>query len=120
MHKVTRFRMCGTVAAIAELNPEHHGWNKDTANRCMIPTALSPEVLLAPEYLLKVTYCGCSSENLCQTLKCGCKNSDVRCSALYKCGGTCDGNGIDERATDSSEEVDDNESDEDESDADDE
>ena len=108
------------MVAIGELNPEHHGWNKDTANRCMIPTALSPEVLLAPEYLLKVTYCGCSSENLCQTLKCGCKNSDVRCSALYKCGGTCDGNGIDERATDSSEEVDDNESDEDESDADDE
>ena len=33
-----------------ELNPEHHGWNKDTANRCMIPTTLPPEVLLAPEY----------------------------------------------------------------------
>ena len=101
-----------------ELNPEHHDWDKDTANRCMIPTALPPEVLLAPEYLLKVTYCGCCSDNLGQTLKFGCKNCDVRCSALCKCGGTCDGNGIDGRATDSSEEDDDNES-EDESDADD-
>ena len=24
-----------------ELNPEHHGWDKDTANRCMIRTALA-------------------------------------------------------------------------------
>ena len=99
-----------------KLNPEDHGWDKDTANRCMVPTALPPEVLLAPEYLLKVTYCGCSSENPCQTMKCGCKKANVLCSALCKCGGTCDGNGTEENATDSSEEDDDSESVYDESD----
>lgn len=92
------------IEPAGELNPEDHGWDKDTANRCMVPTELPPDILLAPEYLLKVTYCGCSSENPCKTANCSCKKANVRCSDLCKCGGTCEGNGREESAADNSEE----------------
>ena len=79
-------------------------WITTCLNRCMVPTELPPDILLAPEYLLKVTYCGCSSEKPCKTANCSCKKANVRCSDLCKCGGTCEGNGREESAADNSEE----------------
>ena len=65
------------------MTPKEWGW-KDTENGwAPIPTDRPP----APEELLKIRRCGCTSE--CNTLRCTCKKNGLKCSiTCTHCKGT--------------------------------
>jgi hypothetical protein len=78
-----------TKENVNELEPELFGWTKDSVNKCLEPAYLPSDMPIAPECLMKVTYCGCCSNNPCSTQRCGCKKAEVRCTVLCKCQGKC-------------------------------
>ena len=71
------------------LEPENYGWTKDTANKSLEILCLDPITPIAPDVLMKITFCGCSSAEPCKTQNCGCRKNTIKCSALCKCTGTC-------------------------------
>ena len=52
---------------------EECSWIKDTTNKCLDPTPLEPITPMTPDFLMKVTFCGCSSSNPCSSQNCSCR-----------------------------------------------
>ena len=71
------------------LDAEEYGWIKDLTNKCLDPVHLEPTTPIAPDVLLKITFCGCCSAQPCSSNKCSCKKANMKCSILCKCTGTC-------------------------------
>ena len=74
---------------IVPLDVEQFGWVKDSTNKTVDPVFLDSTTLIAPDSLLKVTFCGCCSQNPCSSLRCSCKQANVTCGELCKCKGEC-------------------------------
>ena len=77
------YQICQWKGSDADMTPKEWGW-KDTENGwAPIPTDRPP----APEELLKIRRCGCTSE--CNTLRCTCKKNGLKCSiTCTHCKGT--------------------------------
>ena len=73
----------------ASLDAEKYGWKKDTANKSLEILCLENNTPIAPDVLMKITFCGCSSAEPCKSNKCGCRQKELKCSVLCKCTGTC-------------------------------
>lgn len=71
------------------LEAEQFGWVKDSTNKCLDPLFLDPTTPIAPDNLLKITFCGCCCGKPCSTQRCGCQNASVKCGMLCKCKGEC-------------------------------
>ena len=95
-----------------ELLPENFGWTKDFTNKTLDPIQLMPGTPIAPDFLLKLTFCGCDSTNPCASHSCGCKKANIKCSDLCKCSGNCINAASPENEYESSNELDVNNDDE--------
>ncbi|KAG0725666.1 hypothetical protein GWK47_038169 [Chionoecetes opilio] len=70
-----------TLAAV------EHGWEADDTNKCLIPRNMEDGVSYAPEHILKLVRCGCTSERACRGGKCGCMERQLPCTMFCTCGG---------------------------------
>lgn len=66
------------------LDPCDYGWEKRENGESITPTMLPRGVDVAPEQVLKMTRCNCSSSQ-CKSRKCACVKADVKCSEFCGC-----------------------------------
>ena len=77
------------MARAVELKVEDFGWTKDTTSKCLELPPLEPTMPIAPNLLLKITFCGCCSAQPCSSNRYSCKEYSMTCNILCKCPGTC-------------------------------
>ena len=77
------------MAKAEQLEAEKYGWIKDLTNKCIDPVYVEPAIPIAPDVLLKITFCGCCSAEPCSSKNCGCRKATLKCSILCKCAGSC-------------------------------
>jgi len=65
-----------------------YGWYHEQGSSSLSPTPLPENVPLAPEELLKLIRCTCSSENACKTRRCSCNSSTLACTIFCSCQGS--------------------------------
>ena len=63
-----------------------YGWEADEINRSLIPRNIREGVPYAPDYILKLIRCGCSSKETCKG-NCGCSKNQLACTIFCACGG---------------------------------
>ena len=68
-----------------QLNPLDHGWIKGREG--LRPICTPKHVPPAPEQVLKLIKCGCSSSNPCSTSCCSCSSAKISCSVFCNCTG---------------------------------
>ena len=73
----------------ALLRVEDYGWTKDIDNKCLDPTPLLLTTPIAPAFLMKITFCNCSSSEPCTSQNCSCRKANLKCSELCRCKGNC-------------------------------
>ncbi len=73
-----------------DLNPQHFGWHMNLDINKLEPIALPAEVSPAPESVLKMIKCGCSSSQPCKTARCSCATARISCSVFCACHGESD------------------------------
>ncbi|KAG0729729.1 hypothetical protein GWK47_003399 [Chionoecetes opilio] len=73
--------------ALHALTGLEHGWEADDTNKCLIPRNMEDGVSYAPEHILKLVRCGCTSERACRGGKCGCMGRQLPCTMFCTCGG---------------------------------
>lgn len=85
------YRVCEWYNALTgdspPLDPADYGWEKDDINKCLIPRNMKEGVPYAPEYILKLVRCGCTSQQPCKSGKCGCMGRQLPCTMFCACGG---------------------------------
>ena len=59
---------------VPDVHPQNFGWKKDTSTKSLTLVAIPESVPLAPDYILKLICCGCSSQNPCSK-RCSCKSA---------------------------------------------
>ena len=68
------------------LDPSNFGWYKDEDTRCLLPVMLPPGVKVAPQEVLKLIRCGCSSHSPCSpSSRCSCSKAQMSCSEFCAC-----------------------------------
>ena len=88
------------------LDPTEYGWLKDEVTKSLQPVMLPPTKLPAPDYILKLVCCSCSSAQPCHSSRCGCVAANLACTTFCHCQGGSICNNEQTRAT---EEVDEEE-----------
>ena len=68
------------------INAVDYGWEADEINKSLIPRNMKEGVPYAPDYVLKLIKCGCSSKEPCKG-KCGCSSNQLPCTIFCACGG---------------------------------
>ena len=68
------------------LNATEHGWVVDDINRRLIPRNMADGVSYAPDHILKLVRCGCSSERPCRGGNCSCMGHQLVCTMFCACG----------------------------------
>ena len=66
-----------------DLDPTSFGWTRDESNKVLLPTT----VLVAPDRILNMVKCGCSSSTACSSKHCTCSSASVSCIMMCKCRG---------------------------------
>ena len=56
------------------IDPTAYGWSLAEGSKTLNPTTLPSDTPLAPDDLLKLVRCSCSSETPCTTQRCGCSH----------------------------------------------
>ena len=69
------------------IDPTAFGWSREEGSKTLIPTTLPSDTPLAPDDLLKLVRCSCSSETPCKTQRCGCSSASLACSVFCGCQG---------------------------------
>ena len=70
-----------------DTDPTLYGWLKDIVNKVLVAVGLPDNVSTAPEAVLNMIKCGCSSTSPCSTKRCSCSSASVSCSIMCKCRG---------------------------------
>ena len=78
-HQICQWKGCGQT-----MSPNEWGWKNENSSWTPIEMDLPP----APEELLKVIRCNCSSD--CSSLRCSCRKRGLKCSLAC---GNCKGSG---------------------------
>ena len=60
------------------LDPTEYGWFKNEVTKSLQPVTLLPTKLPAPDYILKLVCCLCSSAQPCHSSRCGCVDTSPR------------------------------------------
>lgn len=71
-HYQTMIWMSALDADPPQLDPIKYGWSHDEASGILLPVTLPIDVSPAPDEILKLIKCGCSSSLLCSTMWCSC------------------------------------------------
>ena len=61
-----------------------YGWLKDIVNKVLVAVGLPDNVSTAPEAVLNMIKCACSSTSPCSTKRCSCSSANVSCSITRK------------------------------------
>ena len=69
------------------IDPAAFVWSLVEGSKTLIPTAFPGDTPLAPDDLLKLVRCSCSSEITCKTQRCGCSSASLACSVFSACQG---------------------------------
>ena len=67
-----------------------YGWHKDLISGTLVPVGIPDGVSPAPNAVLDMVKCGCSSNSPCSSKRCGCSSSGIVCSIMCKCSGDPD------------------------------
>ena len=70
-----------------ELAPTHFGWEEDEASRSLLPVTVSEGVAIAPMDVLKVSRCGCATDQPCATARCMHGTAKMSCTIFCGCHG---------------------------------
>ena len=76
------------IGVAPAMDPVHFGWEAEHANKSLIPSNMCQGTPYAPEQVLKLIRCGCSSEKACHGGNCGCMSHHLSCSIFCTCDGT--------------------------------
>ncbi len=68
------------------MNAVEYGWESDDTNRRPIPRNMADGISYAPEHILKLVMCGCSSERPCKGGNCSCMGHQLVCTMFCACG----------------------------------
>lgn len=71
-----------------DLDPTKYGWSRDMDTKSLQPVMLPSFKSPAPDYVLKLVCCSCSSETPCNSSKCGCVAANLACTAFCHCQGS--------------------------------
>ena len=87
------------------LPPTEFGWAVENG----VYTPVGMEDPVAPEQLLKLTVCNCTSKSNCSSMRCSCKRMGMKCiQACGNCTGTtCENSDPSENETEADAEIDD-------------
>ena len=69
------------------IDPKSHGWSPEEGSNMLLPVSLPPDVIRAPDDVLKMIRCGCSSVRPCATNRCSCSAARLSCSLFCGCHG---------------------------------
>ena len=69
------------------IDPTAFRWSLEEGSKTLIPTTLPCDTPFAPDDLLKLVRCSCSSETQCKTQRCSCSSAILACSVLCACQG---------------------------------
>ncbi|KAL8583211.1 hypothetical protein ACOMHN_053724 [Nucella lapillus] len=69
-------------------DPTEYGWERNEETKSLQPVALPASQQLAPDYIMKVVRCSCSSETPCKTRACGCVSANLACTMFCQCQGS--------------------------------
>jgi len=70
---------------VPDVHPENFGWKKNMSTKSLTPVAIPKSVPLAPDYILNLICCDCSSQNPCSK-RCSCKSAGYpKCSVFCAC-----------------------------------
>ena len=78
---------CALQADPPDMNPVHCGWSMNADTNNLEPISLPVDVSPAPESVLKMIKCGCSSAQPCSTTRCSCSTARISCSVFCACHG---------------------------------
>jgi hypothetical protein len=67
------------------LEPTSYGWIKEESTKSLFPTTVPANVQLAPDDILKLIKCTCSSASPCKYSKCGCNGAKLACTIFCSC-----------------------------------
>ena len=70
------------------LDPTKYGWSRDEDTKSLQPVMLPSFKSSAPDYILKLVCCSCSSETPSSSSKCGCVAANLACTAFCNCQGS--------------------------------
>ena len=70
-----------------KLNPTEYGWTFDKSRSLLLPTPVPVGTVAAPDDILKIIKCSCSSSKPCSSLHCSCVKSSLSCSSFCRCKG---------------------------------
>ena len=68
-----------------DLEPTSFGWVKESGTKSLLPTTVLTNVQLAPNHILKMIRCTCSSELPCKSSKCACNKARLACTIFCAC-----------------------------------
>ena len=69
-----------------------YGWERQDESKMLLPSTLPPKEKVAPDEVMKVLCCTCSSERPCFTRACGCHAAPLGCTEHCNCEGGIDCN----------------------------
>lgn len=69
------------------LDPTQYGWMKEEQSTSLQPITLPTAVQPAPDYILKMVRCSCSSNTPCRSKACGCNTAHMACTLFCSCQG---------------------------------
>ena len=67
------------------IDPCDYGWYKDEENKSLMPVMFPVGAKPAPDNVLKLICCTCSSVEPCQTARCSCNKAQMSCSKFCLC-----------------------------------
>ena len=84
-HFQTMIWLSALGASPPKSDPTHHGWSYDRLNQRLIPITLPAGVNAAPDDILQLIRCSCSSALPCSTMRCSCTSASLSCSMFCVC-----------------------------------
>ncbi len=88
-HYQTAVWKAASLLSPPDLQPENYGWDKDENTKCLVPVTVPQNVSLAPQDILQLIRCSCSSDNPCRSTRCTCKKAGLPCTTFCKCYTKC-------------------------------
>ena len=68
-----------------DLDPTLYGWHRDENGTTLYPVTLPHGVFAAPENILQLLKCGCTTSRPCSSGRCGCVTAQMSCSIFCSC-----------------------------------
>ena len=69
------------------MDPLTHGWTQREGSTSLTRTTVTDDVTIAPDELLKMIKCSCSSATPCKYHQCACNKASMSCTVLCVCQG---------------------------------